>query len=152
MVDEKSIDAVVAAAGSIVSESDEGLPKHFVLLGNAECEPLLDILERSGVTFFRCLCRTRDGQTGPFFPALLEFDRGIGLSSSRYERIKRAAELASRLISDAAIEAVEQTSAVGKELLIEAVVNATAPRSIYAYVTVFYSGDPDFKDRKIPLR
>jgi hypothetical protein len=129
----------------------EGAPKWFVLRGNAKCESLLDTLEHSGVTFFRCLCRTRDGQTGDDFPAMLDFEKGIRLSSSRYEDIKHTASLVSRVISDAVIEAVEQTSAEGQELLIEAAVSLTAPRGIHAAVTVFYPSDPDFTDRKIPL-
>lgn len=147
-----SIDVVAAATSGMVPESCEGDPKQFVLRGNEECERLLDTLERSGVTFFRCLCRTRDGETGDVFPAMLEFKRGLRLSSSRYQGIQWTATLASRLISDAAIEAVEHTSAEGHELLIEAAVSLTDPRSIYAAVTVFYFGDSDFNDREIPLR
>lgn len=146
-----SIDVNAAASTPVVSAWVEGDPKQFVLRGNVECERLLDTLERSGVTFFRCLCRTRDGQTGDDFPAMLEFKRGVRLSSSRYEGIKRAASLVSRLISDAALEAVEATSAEGQELLIEAAVSVTAPRGIHVAVTVFYPSDSDFKDREIPL-
>lgn len=152
MSSQSSIDAIPAAASGVVMECGEGAPKQFILRGNKECERLLDALECAGVTFFRCLCRTRDVQTGDAFPAMLELRKGVRLSSARYEDIKWVAYSLSRLITDAVIEAVEQTSAEGFELLIEASVDVTAPGEITAWATAIYACEPDFSDRKIPLR
>lgn len=149
---QSSIDVILAAASGVVMECGEGAPKQFVLRGNEACERLLDTLECSGVTFFRCLSRTRDVQTADDFPAMLEIHKGVRLSSAGYDNIKRAASLPIRLTSDAVIEAIEQTSAEGHELLIEVTVNVTDPREINAWAPAIYACEPNFKDRVIPLR
>ncbi len=135
-------------------EGAEGDPRQFVLRGDAYCAERLDKLEQLGVTFFRCLIRTRGGDICNSRPGTPTFKKGTRLSLRRLEEVARLTETLSDLVAASVAEAVEGTSAEGYDVLIEAnviVSDPDGPRGIAALVTVINAYDPEFDNREIQI-
>ena len=146
----------VNAANAVgeVREWVESEPKQFMLRGNAECEKLLDTLDQCGVTSFKCLCRTRYGQSGDVFAKTPKYKKGIPLSRRRLEDVEPATSCLGDYIQEAVFQAVEKTGVEDYDLLIEACVvvsDPDHPRGIVAWVTAFVTFESEFEDREMWL-
>ncbi len=145
---------VVAMVLDRNGEGAEGEPRQFVLRGDAYCTERLDKLEQLGVTYFRCLIRTRGGEICNSCPATPTFKKGTRLSLPRLEEVARLTETISDLVANSVTEAVEGASAAGYDLLIEAnviVSDPDGPRGIAALVTVIDAYDSEFDSREIEI-
>jgi hypothetical protein len=146
----------VNAANAVgdVREWVEGDPKKFVLRGNAECEKMLETLDQLGVASFKCLCRTRYGQSGDVFATTPKYKKGVPLSRRRLEDVEPATSWFGDCIQEAVFQAVEKTGVEDYDLLIEACVvvsDPDHPRRIVAWVTAFVTCESDFEDREMWL-
>jgi hypothetical protein len=133
-------------------------PTRFILRGDQECARLLDKLEQSGVTAFRCLIRTwftpDDGMAANVFTTTPAFRPGIRLSQGRLREAEHRCWKMGNVIEEVATEAVSSTSAEGRDLVIEAKVvigDGNEARSISAWVTVISACDSSFNNREIEL-
>lgn len=123
-----------------VREWIEGAPKPFVLQGNAECDQLLDALERLGVTCFEYVYWRDESGSDSFrtWPSFAE--KGIRFSATHLESVNTAQVKLTCLLDDALEQILAGTYEEDADLICRFVVLVSdGRRQISAHIKVIES-------------
>lgn len=150
----KQIGSATTVGGDENQSLVYGEPRRFSLRGNLEITELLNTLARSGVVSVGCVIRAQIGDGPNTFASCPNLRKGIRMSGRQLDDTRELIWRLGDLIGDAMPDIVEDTSAEGCDLLIEAHADTGAcgdSQALVAHVTILGGWDPSFDRRRIEL-